>query len=289
MIDQHLSAVSPQPDGQGGWERTRELEGKVCLVVGGGGSPDLSRWSIGMAIAVAYSLAGARVMVTDISEEAARNSAEVIRRSGGLSASCGMDASREESVRAAIATTLGTFGTVDVLHNNVGIGKAGPSSRTSSEDWRQIADANLLALHLAAQAVLPVMMERRSGVILTTSTIGSLRHVGVPHLAYGVTKAAANQFSRLMAVEYAPFGIRANTLIVGMIDTPRIRKTMLATYGGNEQDMITKRNAQVPLGFMGSAWDVAHAAVFLASDKARYISGAELVIDGALTATVRSM
>lgn len=290
-MNEECSPVLPSPSAstRGAPAPTRDLEGKVCLVVGGGGMRESSCWNIGMAIAIAYGLAGARVMVTDVREEAAREAAKLIRQSGGQSAFCRMDVAEEESVRGAVAATLDAFGTVDVLHNNVGIGKAGASSQTSAEDWRRIADTNLLGLHLTTQAVLPVMTKKRSGVVLTTSTIGSLRYVGFPHLAYGVTKAAANQFSRLIAVEYAPFGIRANTLIVGLVDTPRIRTTVSSAYGGTEEEMISKRNAQVPLGFMGDAWDVANAAVFLACDKARYISGSELVIDGALTATVRSV
>ena len=129
-------------------------------------------------------------------------------------------------------------------------------------------------------AIIPVMGS------LVTFAVGQPE--GLPHLAYGVTKAAANHFSKLLAVEYAQFGIRSNSIVVGMVDTPRIRKTILGAYGGNEEEMIKKRNTQIPLGFMGDAWDVANAALFLASDRARFISGTELVLDGALTATVRS-
>ena len=99
--------------------------------------------------------------------------------------------------------------------------------------------------------------------------------------------AAAIQFSRLMAIEYAGYGIRANTIVVGVMDTPRVRVTLTGAYGGDEEEMLARRHRQPPLGFMGNAWDVAHAAVFLASDKARYITGTELVVDGGLTATTR--
>lgn len=263
---------------------TQDLANKTCLIIGGGSiAPG---WGIGKAIAVAYARAGGRVVVTDINPDAAAETAEIIRNEGGQAVSCALSATDPSSVGAAVALSIETFGSLDVLHNNVGIGKAGDPAETSVEDWRRISDANLLALHVATQAVVPQMKKQRSGVILTTSTIGSLRHIGTPHIAYGVTKAAANHFSKLIAVEYAPYGIRANAIIVGMLNTPRIRLTMMAAYGGDERAMIDKRNKQVPLGFMGDAWDVAHAATFLASDKARYISGTELVVDGALTATM---
>lgn len=263
-----------------------DLAGKTCLVVGGGSiAPG---WGIGKAMSVAYARAGAKVLVCDRVLAAAAETAEIVRSEGGHAHPFEMDAVDPASVAAAVASAVEHFGSLDVLHNNVGIGKAGPSSATSAEDFRRVTDANLLALHISAQAAIPVMERQGGGVILTTSSITSLRFLGFPHLAYSVTKAAANHFSRAIAAEYAGAGIRANTLVVGLMDTPRIRITLQKTYGTDEGAMLKKRNDQVPLGFMGDAWDVAHAAVFLASDKARYISGAELVIDGALSATVRT-
>ncbi len=263
----------------------KELNGKACLVIGGGSvAPG---WGIGKAISVGYARAGAKVVVCDRVLKAAQAVVDLIVEEGNEAVAVEMDAADAASVAGAVDVARQRFGKVDVLHNNVGIGKAGDSANTSPEDWRRIADANLLSLHVATQAVIPHMKEIGGGVILSTSTVGSLRYLGFPHLAYNVTKAAANHFSRLIAAEYAPFRIRANTLVVGLMDTPRIRNTLQATYGASESDMLARRNAQVPMGFMGDGWDVAHAAVFLASDKARYISGAELVIDGALTATTR--
>lgn len=262
----------------------RCLAGKVCIVMGGG--TIAPGWGIGKAIAVLYARAGAMVVVADINMEAAAETAGIIAEEGNRAVACQVDVTDPVSVDAVVQTALRSFGGIDVLHNNVGIGKAGASEFTTIEDWRRISDTNLLSLHIATQAVIPEMKKRGGGVILCTSSINAMRHIGLPHLAYGVTKAAANHFTRLLAVEYAPFGIRANSIIVGMVDTPRIRKTMLGAYGGNEDEMRKKRNAQIPLGFMGDAWDVANAALFLASDRARFISGTELVLDGALTATV---
>ena len=263
----------------------RCLADKVCVVMGGG--TIAPGWGIGKAIAVAYARAGAKVIVADINPITAAETVNKIAEEGNTAVACPVDVTDPGSVATVVQTALRSFGGIDVLHNNVGIGKAGASELTTVEDWRRITDANLLSLHIAAQAVIPEMKKRGGGVILCTSSINSMRHIGLPHLAYGVTKAAANHFTRLLAVEYAQFGIRANSIVVGMVDTPRIRKTMLGVYGGDEEQMLKKRNAQIPLGFMGDAWDVANAALFLASDRARFITGTELVLDGGLTATVR--
>lgn len=261
------------------------LDGRTCLVIGGGSlAPG---WAIGKAISVAYARAGANVVVADIDHDAARATVDAIEAEGGAALAASVDVTSSDSMGQVVAAAVERFGGLHVVHNNVGIGKSGDSSLTSPDDWRRISDANLLSLHVAAQAAIPEMKRGGGGVFLTTSSVASLRHVGVAHLAYGVTKAAANHFCRMLAVEYAPFRIRANSLVVGLVDTPRIRKTMMGAYGTDEQKMLDKRNAQVPLGFMGDAWDVANAAVFLASERARFISGAELVIDGAFTATTR--
>jgi NAD(P)-dependent dehydrogenase (short-subunit alcohol dehydrogenase family) len=261
------------------------LDGRVCLVLGAGA---LSKgWAIGQAIAIAYARAGARVMVGDQNLEAANATVRFIQSQGAQAQACEVDVTSEVSVQNAVSNTVSAFGALHVLHNNVGIGKSGDSAQTTALEWQRISDANLLALHLASQAAIPCMRKAGGGVILCTSSIASHRYVGIPHLAYGVTKAATNQFCKMMAVEYAPDNIRVNALVVGLVDTPRIRNTLMGTYGQDEEAMVRRRNAQIPLGEMGDAWDVANAAVFLASDRARFISGIELVIDGGMSATVR--
>ena len=260
------------------------LQGKTCVVLGGGSAAP--GWAIGKAIAVAYARAGASVVVVDIDAAAATSTVDVIRSEGGAAIACSADVSNMESMRVVMETALAHFGGIHVVHDNIGIGKSGASALTTADDWRRILDANVLSLHVAMQCALPEMQRAGGGVILTTSSVASLRDVGVPHLAYGVSKAASNHFCRMAAVEYAALGIRVNAIVVGLMDTPRIRRTMMGAYDG-EQEMIERRNAQVPLGFMGDAWDVANAAVFLASDRARYITGIELVVDGAFSSTTR--
>jgi NAD(P)-dependent dehydrogenase (short-subunit alcohol dehydrogenase family) len=155
---------------------------------------------------------------------------------------------------------------------------------TSASEMARIHAANVSGLLLASQAVLPQMKERRRGAIVAISSIAARRYLGYPHLAYGVTKAAVEQFIRLVAQEHAPFGIRANTVVPGLIDTPRIANTVARMYSADDLDEARQARArQVPNGRMGTAWDVAYACAFLASDAASYINGTELLVDGGIT------
>jgi NAD(P)-dependent dehydrogenase (short-subunit alcohol dehydrogenase family) len=261
------------------------LEGRTALVIGGGSiAPGIG---IGRAVALAYAREGARVAVADVRPEAAEETVALVREAGGAAQAIAMDVTDDASIRAGVADAVARLGGIDLLHNNVGLGKAGDPALTSPEDWRRIQDANVTALHVACQAVLPGMIERRRGVILTTSSIAGLRHLGYAHLAYATTKAAAIHFTRMIAIDYARFGIRANTIVAGLIDTPRIELTLKAAYAATgAEDMRARRAAVVPLGRMGRAEDVAEAAVFLASDRAAFVTGTELVVDGGLSAVV---
>lgn len=263
-----------------------ELQDRVAVVLGGGSiGPG---WGIGKAVSVAFAKAGARVVVADRDLASAEETRDLISKDGGTGTAVAVDVADDKALIACLNAAVETHGRVDVLYFNVGIGKAGPSIETSADDWRRISDANLTALHVAATTVLPAMRAQRSGVILATSSIAGMREVGYTHLAYGATKAALIHYLRLLAVENAPFGIRANTIVPGLIDTPRIEKTVAGSYGGaGLEAMKAARAAQCPLGRMGTAFDVAEAALFLASDRAAYITATELLVDGGLAATTR--
>ena len=140
------------------------------------------------------------------------------------------------------------------------------------------------SLLLACQQVLPAMVERGRGSIIAISSIAGMRYLGYPHLAYGVTKAAVTHFTRMVAQQYAGQGVRANTVVPGLIDTPRIATTVAKMFSDTSLDEARAARArQVPMGRMGTAWDVAHACAFLASDAAAYVTGTELVVDGGIT------
>ncbi|TNB47781.1 SDR family oxidoreductase [Martelella lutilitoris] len=262
------------------------LAGRVALVIGAGSIGE--GVGIGRAICIAMAREGAHVVAADVDGREAAETARIVREEGHDASSAEVDVLRDESVIALISETLQKFGRIDVLYCNVGLGRSGPSNNTSADDWRRFADANLTSLHVATQAVLPSMREAGRGVILVTSSIASMRFVGFPHLAYSATKAAANHFCRMLAVETAPDGIRVNAIIAGLIDTPRITLTLKDAYDSKDMDAArAARGRQCPMGRMGSVWEVADAAVFLASDRAAYITGTELVVDGGLSATAR--
>lgn len=265
--------------------REKVLAQRLCLVVGGGSiAPG---WSIGRAISVAFARAGARVAVADQNLPSAQETVDLIRGEGGTAEAFQVDVLDDASIARLVREVTERLGAIDVLHNNVGLSKSGNPRDTSGADWRRIQDANVTSLHLASQAVLPGMMERRRGVILTTSSIAAHRHLGYSSIAYAATKAAAIAFTRTLAIDYAAHGIRANSIVAGLIDTPRIGVYLRGAYAGSSlEEMKERRHKVVPLGRMGTAWDIAEAAVFLASDRAKYITATELVVDGGLSATV---
>lgn len=261
------------------------LQDKVVVVTGAGSVA--AGWGIGKATAVACARAGARLVAADIDADAARETAAIITGEGGEALSLQVDVGDPQSVAALAATAVERFGRVDVIHNNVGIGKVGGPLDVELEDWELIHRTNVTALLIAAKAFLPGMRERRGGVFLTTSSVAGQRYVGFPHLAYSVTKAAATHFTRMIAAQYAGDGIRAVTIVPGLMDTPRIRLTVARAFPDLPfEELRRKRDQQVPMGMMGDGWDVANAAVFLASDEARYITGTELVVDGGLSLTI---
>ncbi|MBK5926740.1 SDR family NAD(P)-dependent oxidoreductase [Rhodobaculum claviforme] len=263
-----------------------ELRDRVAVVLGAGSIAE--GIGIGRAIAMDFARHGARVVAADRDADAATETVAAIALEGGFATPAVVDVCDDAALTEMLGQVEAAEDRIDILHCNVGLGRSGPSADTTPAEWRRIADANLTALHVAAQAVLPGMRARGRGVILVTSSIAGVRDVGYPHLAYGTTKAAAIQFARLLASEVAPDGIRVNAIVAGLIDTPRIGVTLANAYGGlSEAEMRARRHAQCPLGRMGSAWDVAHAATFLASDRAGYITGAALVVDGGLSNAIR--
>jgi NAD(P)-dependent dehydrogenase (short-subunit alcohol dehydrogenase family) len=199
------------------------------------------------------------------------------------------DASRAEDVAAMVAACLKAYGRIDVLDNNVGIAETGSVVEVSEADWDRVFAVNLKSAFLAMKHVIPVMARQGGGSIINISSIASIRHLGISYVTYATTKAAMNQMTRTTAVEFAAKKIRVNAILPGLMKTPMVEHSagLAASYAsGDVEAMWRARDAQVPMGHMGDAWDVANAALFLASDESKYVTGIELVVDGGITLKV---
>ena len=271
-----------------------KLQDRIVIVVGAGSvGPG---WGNGKAAAVLYAREGAKVLAVDINPDAAAETAGIIAGEGGTAETFAADVSRTDRVQAMVDACLDWFGRIDVLHNNVGVVAPIPTAELSDAEWDRFHDVNLKSMFLTCRAVLPVM-ERNEfradadgrkigrGAIVNIASIAGIRWLGVPYIHYSVTKGAILPLTRTIAVEYAGRGIRANAILPGLMDTPMVVEPLKETYGGGDlARMAEARDAVCPTGYMGDGWDVGRAAVFLASDDARYITGAELTVDGGFSA-----
>lgn len=259
-----------------------DLTGRVVFVAGAGSAGP--GWSIGRASSLTYSRLGAKVCVVDRDPASAEETTALIRAEGGTAETFVGDVAVEADVERLFAQARAAFGPIDALHHNVGIGQTGGPLETSPADFDRIHAVNVRSLLLASQQVLPEMVARGKGAIVTVSSIAGQRYVGYPHLAYSVTKAALVQFTKMIAQQYAASGIRANVVVPGLIDTPRIARTVAGMFSTTSLDEArAARDRQVPMGRMGTAWEVAHACAFLVSDAAAYVTGTELCVDGGIT------
>ena len=258
------------------------LKGKVAIVSGAGSIGQ--GWGNGKATAVLFAREGARVLAVDVDEEAAEETSSLIAAESGECTVAQCDVTKATAVAAMVARCIEVYGRVDILHNNVGIVRLGGPVETSEEDWDLVSDVNLKSIFLTCKSVLPHMERQGGGAIVNIASIAGIRWLGVPYVSYAATKAAILQFSQSVALQYAPQNIRCNSILPGLMNTPMAQKSVAEAYsGGDVEKMIAIRAAQVPMGRQGDAWDVAHAALFLASDEARYITGTQLVVDGGLT------
>lgn len=258
------------------------MQGKVVLLAGAGASGE--GWGNGKAAAVLYAREGARILAVDYRIEAAEDTCQLIRDEGGDAEACQADVSRSDDVRRMADTCIDRFGRIDVLHNNVGIVDTGGPVEMSEERWDRVIAVNQRSVFLSCKHVIPHMLEHRGGAIVNIASIAATRWIGFPYLAYSASKAAMIAMTSNIAVQYAADGIRANCVLPGFMNTPLIREPLRATYGGDTASMIEQRDRLVPTGRMGDAWDTAYAALYLASDEARYVTGTSLVVDGGLTA-----
>jgi NAD(P)-dependent dehydrogenase (short-subunit alcohol dehydrogenase family) len=258
------------------------LDGKVAIVVGAGCvGPG---WGNGRATAVIFAREGAKVFAVDRDAESMRETVDRVREAGGEITAHLCDATNSAAVAAMVGACVAAHGRVDVLVNNVGGSAAGGPEELAEEAWDRQLDYNLTTVFLACKHTLPVMVRQKAGAIVNTSSASGIRFSGSPQVGYAATKAGVIQFSRVVAVQYAKHGIRVNTVIPGQMHTPMVEARLAKQRaGGDVEALLRQRVARIPLGFMGDGRDTAHAALFLASDEARFITGAEIVVDGGMT------
>jgi NAD(P)-dependent dehydrogenase (short-subunit alcohol dehydrogenase family) len=260
------------------------LAGKAAVVVGAGQTPGDTIGN-GRATAILFAREGARVLAVDRDLPRAEETVAMIAAEGGSAFAFRADATAEAECAALVAAALERLGRIDVLHNNVGIGggDAGPA-HVEEAAWDRILAVNLKSVVFPCKHALPVMRRQGGGVITNVSSVAAVCSTGI--VAYKASKAGVNAYTQSLAIGNAKYGIRANVIMPGLMDTPMAIEGISAARGVPKQELVRARNAAVPLGHMGTAWDVAWAAVFLASDEAKFVTGVALPVDGGQSARI---
>ncbi|MEA2759815.1 MAG: hypothetical protein QOH65_2428 [Methylobacteriaceae bacterium] len=259
------------------------LKGKVAVVTGCGCyGPG---WGNGKAMSVLFARQGATVLGLDISLAAAEETRALVTGEGDTMHVAECDVTNSGQTGRVFETFVAEHGGVDILVNNVGRSEPGNIVTMDEHTWRSQLDLNLTSAFLVSKHALPMMTARRGGSIICISSVAGLRYVGKDQVAYAAAKAALIQFTKASAVMFAPQGVRFNCVVPGLMNTPIVHRLAERYAAGDYDGIVARRNAQVPMGHMGDAWDVAHAALYLASDEARYVTGTEIVVDGGLIAS----
>lgn len=261
------------------------MAGKVAIVTGAGSvGPG---WGNGKATATLLARRGAKVFLIDINLEAVAETKSIIEGEAGTCATHVCDMMQSADVAEMVQACMNRFKRIDILVNNVGGSAPGDPVSMAEEVWDRQIDFNLKTAFLGCKHAIPVMLDQGKGAIVNIASVAGMRNdfaSGRSHVGYSASKAGVIQLSRSTAGTYARKGIRVNTVVPGLMHTPLVEARLAKTVGGNDaQKLIEARNAVVPMGHMGTGWDVAHAVLFLASDEAGYITGTEIIVDGGLT------
>jgi len=259
------------------------MTGQVVLITGIGCIGE--GWGNGYTMATLFARQGAIIFGCDICLKAAQLSKSKIlteNSSTDINVVQG-DVTSSESMKLFVDACMARHGRIDVLINNVGRSEPGEPATMSEEVWDRQVDLNLKSVYLTTHLVLPIMAAQSSGgSVVNVSSVAGLRYIGKPQVAYSATKGAIISFTRATAVIYAAKGVRLNTVVPGLMNTPLV-KMLADRYAGGDFDGYSKvRDGQCPMGRMGTAWDVANAALFLASREASYVTGTEIIVDGGL-------
>ena len=231
------------------------VKGKVAIVTGGGSiGPGFGN---GKASAIVYAREGAKVMVADINLNAAEETAQIITSEGGECTAVRADVTKASDCQALIESCIKKYGRIDILHNNVGIARTGGPVEVSEETWDMVMAVNVKSMFLTCKYALPYMEKQGSGSIVNIASIAGL---SVPYAAvtYTASKAANIALTRDIAIQYASKGIRANAILPGYLNTPMVAASLTQTFGGSVEEAIKRRDAMVPMGKQGDAWDVAY-------------------------------
>jgi NAD(P)-dependent dehydrogenase (short-subunit alcohol dehydrogenase family) len=254
------------------------LKDKVAIVVGAGQSPGEGLGN-GRATVLRFAQEGAKVLAVDNNLSSAEETVAMARQSGAECLSFEADVTNETTLAAMTEAARRRWGRIDVLHYNVGVSIAGELDGITEDAFDRIATVNLRGAIMACKHVLPLMRAQRAGVIITISSVAAWEQY--PNVAYKATKAGMIAFTQQVAIQNAEFGVRANVILPGLIDTPMAVDTRARASGKSRSEVAAARDARVPLRHkMGTPWDVANAALFLASDEANFITGIALPVDG---------
>ena len=257
------------------------LEGKTAIVIGAGQSPGEGIGN-GRATVLRFAQEAAKVMAVDCDLTSAEETVLMVKQGGGECVAFEADVTKEATLAAAIAAAHKRWGRIDILHYNVGVSIAGgdaPLLEFTEEAFDRISAINLRGAIMACKHVIPIMRQQRAGAIVMISSLAAMENY--PYVAYKATKAALIAFTQQVAIQNAEYGIRANVILPGLIDTPMAVDTRARESGKSRAQVAAERDARVPLRRkMGTAWDVANAALFLASDEANFITGVALLVDG---------
>lgn len=262
--------------------RQGRLCGRVAYITGAGSVG--AGWGNGRATAIRFAQEGAAVFGVDIDPAKLAETGDIIRGAGGTFMAGHCNVMEHASIRDSIQACHAAMGRIDILVNNVGGSAKGGPVEMEESVWDAQVDYNLKSVFLTCKHVLPFMEAQGAGSIVNISSTSGMRWTGAAQIAYASTKAGVIQFSRVLAVEYAPKNIRVNTVVPGQLHTPMV-ETRLAGQraGGDVAALLAQRQARIPLPFMGDGRDTANAALFLASDESRFVTGTEIVVDGGMT------
>ncbi len=255
------------------------LKGKIAIVVGAGQQPGDTIGN-GRAMAISFAREGAKVMLVDKHLDSAKETKSMIDKEGGESFAFMADVTNEEECQRLAEKCVEVYGKIDILVNNVGIGTGDRKLVDLSEEvWDKIFDVNLKGMFFVCKYVLPVMEKQECGSIINISSVAAV--AATRYVAYKISKSGVNSLTHQLAMKYAKNGIRVNAIMPGLMNTPMAIEGISRAAGIPKDELIKLRNNMVPLkGGMGSGWDIANAALFLASNEAKFITSVILPVDG---------